>query len=113
MAADGAAGCRLARAGARPGGRRPACRVDVSSSRAVIEVSGPRARDLLAKGCGLDLHPRAFAPGHCAQTLLARLPIILDQLDPTPAYRLFAPASAARWVCDWLLDAAAEFAPPG
>lgn len=87
--------------------------VDVSSSRAVIELSGRRARDLLETGCGLDLHPRAFGPGQCAQTLLARLPVILDPLDATPRYRLFVPASAARWLCDWLIDAAADLAEPG
>ncbi len=81
----------------------------LSSSRAVIEIAGPRARDLLAKGCGLDLHPRAFGPGSCAQTLFARLPIILDQLSAMPAYRLFVRRSAARWLCEWLIDAAEEF----
>ena len=29
------------------------------------------------KGCSLDLHPRSFRPGQCAQTLLARGGIIL------------------------------------
>lgn len=89
---------------------RHAAVADLSSSRAVIELSGPRARDLLAKGCGLDLHPRAFAPGQCAQTLFAGLPVILDQLDTAPRYRLYVRASAARWLWDWIVDAAAEFA---
>jgi sarcosine oxidase, subunit gamma len=83
---------------------------DLSASRAVIEVSGPRARALLGKGCGLDLHPRAFGPGSCAQTLFAKLPVILDQLSAAPAYRLFVGRSAARWMGEWLIDAALEFA---
>jgi sarcosine oxidase subunit gamma len=82
---------------------------DLSASRAVIEISGRRARALLEKGCGLDLHPRAFAPGSCAQTLFAKLPVILDQLSAAPAYRLFVRRSAARWMCEWLIDAALEF----
>jgi sarcosine oxidase subunit gamma len=82
---------------------------DLSASRAVIEVSGHRARDLLAKGCGLDLHPRAFGPGHCAQTLFAKLPVIIDQLGAAPLYRLFVRRSAARWLALWLIDAALEF----
>jgi sarcosine oxidase subunit gamma len=82
---------------------------DLAASRAVIEISGPRARDLLAKGCGLDLHPRAFGPGQCAQTVFAKLPVIIDQLSPAPAYRLFVRRSAARWLADWLIDAAQEF----
>lgn len=82
---------------------------DLSASRIVIEISGTRARTLLEKGCGLDLHPRAFAPGCCAQTLFAGLPVILDQISAGPTYRLFLRRSAARWLCDWLIDAADEF----
>lgn len=88
---------------------RPAMVTDLSSSRAIIEIAGPRARTLLEKGCGLDLHPRAFGPGCCAQTLFARLPLILDQLSAAPSYRLFVRRSAARWLADWLIDAAEEF----
>jgi len=82
---------------------------DLSASRAVIEISGKRARALLEKGCGLDLHPRAFGPGSCAQTLFAKLPIILDQLSAAPSYRLFVRRSSARWLAEWLIDAALEF----
>ena len=82
---------------------------DLSASRAIIEIIGPQARALLEKGCGLDLHPRAFGPGLCAQTLFARLPVILDQLSPAPAYRLFVRRSSARWLARWLIDAAEEF----
>jgi sarcosine oxidase subunit gamma len=82
---------------------------DLSAARAVIEITGPRARELLEKGCSIDLHPRAFAPGNCAQTLFARLPVIIDQIAAAPAYRLFVRRSAARWLCDWLIDAAEEF----
>ena len=67
------------------------------------------ARSLLEKGCGVDLHPRAFGPGCCAQTLLARLPVIIDQLSVAPAYRVFVRRSAARWLVEWLIDAAEEF----
>lgn len=80
---------------------------DLSSSRAVIAVSGPAARRLLEAGCGLDLHPRAVAPGDCAQTLLARVPVIIDPVAPAPAYRVFVRRSLARWLAHWMIDAAA------
>lgn len=80
---------------------------DLSSSRAVVTVSGPAARRLLEAGCGLDLHPRAFASGDCAQTLLARVPVIIDQVAPAPAYRVFIRRSLARWLAGWMIDAAA------
>lgn len=83
--------------------------VDVSASRTVLDLNGPAAREVLEKGCPLDLHPRAFGPGRCAQTLLARAPIILHQTDGTPTYRLFVRASYARYLASWLMDAMAEF----
>jgi sarcosine oxidase subunit gamma len=86
-------------------GRRAAVS-DLSSSRAIIAIGGSAARALLAAGCGLDLHPRVFGPGHCAQTLLARVPVILDQLDDAPHYRVLVGRSYARWLCAWLVDAA-------
>ena len=82
---------------------------DLSASRAIIEIAGPRARDLLEKGCGLDVHPRAFGPGSCAQTLFAKLPVIIDQLSAAPAFRLFVRRSSAPWLAEWLIDAAEEF----
>jgi sarcosine oxidase subunit gamma len=88
---------------------RHASVTDLSASRAVIEITGPRARTLLEKGCGLDLHPRAFAPGQCAQTVFAKLPVIIDQLAAAPTYRLFVRRSAALWLAEWLIDAAEEF----
>jgi sarcosine oxidase, subunit gamma len=82
---------------------------DLSASRAIIEIAGTKARTLLEKGCGLDLHPRAFMPGYCAQTVFAKLPVIIDQTSAAPGYRLFVRRSAARWLVDWLIDAAEEF----
>jgi sarcosine oxidase, subunit gamma len=88
---------------------RHASVTDVSASRAIIEIAGAHARTLLEKGCGLDLHPRTFGPGQCAQTVFAKLPVIIDQLGPTPTYRLFVRRSAASWLVEWLIDAAQEF----
>jgi sarcosine oxidase, subunit gamma len=79
---------------------------DLSSSRAIIEIGGAGARDLFAAGCGLDLHPRVFVPAQCAQTLLARVPVILDQLDDAPRYHVLVRRSYARWLVDWMIDAA-------
>jgi len=86
--------------------RRRACLTDLSSSRRIIEIAGRHARALLEAGCGLDLHPRAFGPGQCAQTLLDRVPVILDQFGDAPHYRLLVRRSYAQWLVDWLIDAA-------
>ena len=44
---------------------------DQSDGRVVLEISGPRVRDVLAKGVMLDLHERDFRPGATAVTLMA------------------------------------------
>ncbi|HZK88879.1 MAG TPA: sarcosine oxidase subunit gamma family protein [Stellaceae bacterium] len=103
VVADGEATDLPARLSGAAGSR--AAVTDLSSSRTIVEIGGSAARDLLAAGCGLDLHPRAFAAGHCAQTLVARVPVILDQLDDAPRYRLLVRRSYAAWLIDWLIDA--------
>ncbi|MER7011634.1 sarcosine oxidase subunit gamma family protein [Saccharopolyspora sp. NPDC000359] len=83
--------------------------VDLSAHRTTIEVSGERARDLLSTGCALDLHPRAFPAGRCASTLLARAQVVLVCRDArAPRYWVLVRASFARYLADWLEDAAAE-----
>jgi sarcosine oxidase, subunit gamma len=83
--------------------------VDVSAQRTVIEVAGADARDLLLKGCALDLHTQTFAVGRCAQTYLARTQVVLLSRDRDPVYRVFVRASFASYLAEWLIDAAAEF----
>jgi sarcosine oxidase, subunit gamma len=83
--------------------------VDVSANRTTIELSGPHARDVLEKGMSIDLHPRSFGPGHCAQTLLARAQVIVAQVDAKPTYHVLVRGSFAPYLADWLVDAAKEF----
>jgi sarcosine oxidase, subunit gamma len=83
--------------------------VDVSANRTTLVLAGPRARDVLMKGCALDLHPRAFGPGRCAQTQIARTQVILEQTGDEPAYRLYVRPSFAAHLAAWLVDAMEEF----
>ncbi|GAA1986431.1 sarcosine oxidase subunit gamma [Catenulispora subtropica] len=83
--------------------------VDVSANRTTLELSGPAARDVLEKGCSLDLHPRAFGPGSCAQTLLSKVNVVLHQTGAEPTYHLLVRGSFAQYLADWLLDAMGEF----
>jgi sarcosine oxidase, subunit gamma len=84
--------------------------VDVSGQRTTIALSGPKSRELLGKGCAIDLHPRAFSGNRCAQTLLARAQVVLvADPDGPHDYWILARSSFARYVADWLLDAAVEY----
>jgi sarcosine oxidase subunit gamma len=82
---------------------------DVSAQRTVIEVAGADARELLLKGCALDLHPQTFAVGRCAQTNLARTQVVLFSRARQPVYWVFVRASFAEYLAEWLIDAAAEY----
>jgi sarcosine oxidase, subunit gamma len=74
--------------------------VDVSADRAVVELTGDNRMDLLTRGCGLDLHPRSWRDGMCAQTLLARVPVLLQEREH--ATRVFVRPSFAGHLVDWL-----------
>jgi sarcosine oxidase subunit gamma len=82
---------------------------DVSGNHAWLRLAGRNARDVLAKGCGLDLHPRRFQPGQCAQTLIVRCGVILHQLDDRPSYDVLPRRSFAEYLWMWLSDAVAEY----
>jgi sarcosine oxidase subunit gamma len=82
---------------------------DVSGQRTTLELSAPRARDVLAKGCSLDLHPRVFGPGRCAQTDVARANVVLHQLDDGPTFHLLVAGSLAAYLAAWLADALEDY----
>lgn len=89
-------------------GSEPGLVTEVAANRTVLELSGSRAREVLEKGCPVDLHPRAFSPGTAVSTTLARVPLLLWQTDED-AYCLLPRASFADYVARWLLDAMSEF----
>ncbi len=98
-----AAGLRSALAG------QHAAITDVTEGRTVIGLSGRNARDLLMKGCPLDVHRREFKPGDCAQSVLAKAIIILHQTSDAPAYDIYVERSFADYLWTWLEDAAEEY----
>jgi sarcosine oxidase subunit gamma len=86
--------------------------IDVSGQRTTLRLSGSHCRDVLAKGCALDLHPRAFGEGTAAETTLGQAGVILLAVDGSGAdYRILIRSSFARYLADWLLDAAEEYTP--
>jgi methylglutamate dehydrogenase subunit D len=83
--------------------------VDQSDGKAVLRISGPHARDTLAKGCSLDLHPRVFKPGTSATTPVALIDCVIWQVDETPTYDLAVPTSYAESFWSWLTASAGEY----
>jgi sarcosine oxidase subunit gamma len=76
--------------------------VDVTHNREIFRVA---RRDVLAKGCGLDLDPRVFPSGRCAQSLLARTQVILEAQGEEVL--VYVRPSYAAYLRAWLSDAAA------
>ncbi|MFJ8050623.1 sarcosine oxidase subunit gamma [Streptomyces luteogriseus] len=93
-------------------GPDPGSVVDVSANRTTLELSGPSARQVLEKGCPLDLHPRAFGPGRAVSTTVGPVAVLLWQVDDAPTYRLLPRSSFADFLARWLVDAMSEFSRP-
>jgi sarcosine oxidase, subunit gamma len=81
--------------------------VDVSANRVALELSGPSAKEVLSKGCALDLHPREWRPGMCAQTMLARAQVILHERSDSTG--ILVRPSFADYLVDWLIEAAGDW----
>jgi sarcosine oxidase subunit gamma len=89
----------------------PGSAVDLSANRTTFELAGPMAREVLEKGCPLDLHPRAFEAGTAYVTLIGSVPVILWKVADE-VYRILPRSSFADFLGRWLLDAMAEFKSP-
>ena len=77
---------------------------DVSAQRVGLRVGGSGAAEVLSFGCALDLHPRLFGVGACAQTLVARVPVVLVRTEPT-GYDILVRPSFASYLAAFLRDA--------
>ena len=83
---------------------------DVSAQRIGLRLTGARVRDVLARGCSIDLHPRVFGRGSSAQTMLGQAGVVLLALsDAADDFVVLVRSSFAGYLADWLLDAALEF----
>jgi sarcosine oxidase subunit gamma len=82
---------------------------DQHGGRTVLRLSGPRARDVLAKGLPIDLDPRVFPLGSAATSTISLMGVQLWQTDDTRSYdiAIFRSVSASFW--RWLTASAAEF----
>jgi sarcosine oxidase subunit gamma len=86
---------------------------DMTDGRAAFRLAGPNARDVLAKGTPLDLHPRAFPAGSSAQSLLAKVSVLIHLLDDDPergpSFDVYVARSFAQYLWTWLEDAGREY----
>lgn len=94
---------------------------DVTSYYTVIELAGPKSRDMLMKLTTLDLHRKAFTAGQVAGSMFARAQATLWQVDADdpqggtdggPVFRLFVRRSMADYLWCLLAEAGFEWGMP-
>ncbi len=84
--------------------------VDNTSGLTMLEITGENAADLLATDCPLDLHPRVFKPGQCAQTRLAKAGMTVAPKNDGNGFDVIIRRSFADYLLLWLLEARKAFA---
>jgi sarcosine oxidase, subunit gamma len=84
--------------------KRSCAVTDVSDANVTIVVEGVRAIDILIRGCGLDI--ALLGDDACTRTRFASVPIVLRRVA-MDRFELLADRAVARYVFDWLQDAAA------
>jgi heterotetrameric sarcosine oxidase gamma subunit len=80
-----------------------------TDSRVLLEVSGPRVRDVLAKGLPIDLHPASFQVGCVALTSASHIGVQLWQTAADPVYRIAVARSFFDSFWQWLASSACEY----
>ena len=83
--------------------------VDNSSGSTMLHIAGDNAGALLATDCPLDLHPREFKHGQCAQTRLAKAGMTVSPLADGAGFEVIIRRSFADYLLLWLQDAAIAF----
>jgi sarcosine oxidase subunit gamma len=80
-------------------------------SHAWLQLCGLHVAEVMAKLCGVDLRPQAFAPGSVAQTSAARINVIVINLgsEELPAFQILCDRASLEYFKGAVLDAMGEF----
>jgi len=81
---------------------------DISHSRAVIQIKGLQAREILKKGCPLNINE--FKTNNCAGTVFHGISIVVDLIDNNPdTFNLLTLRSFGESFYHHITDSALEF----
>ena len=81
---------------------------DISHSRAVIQIKGPEAKEILKKGCPLNFNE--FENNNCAGTVFHGITIVVDLIDNNPyTFNLLILRSFGESFYHHITDASLEF----
>ncbi len=82
---------------------------DQSGGYRIVSVSGASVRAVLAKGVGLDLHPRLFKAGDAAATIVSHVPVMLWRHAAADTFEFAIPRSFFGSFMSWLHASGLEF----
>lgn len=77
---------------------------DVSDARALFRLSGPNAREVLAKGAPVDMSPEAFRPGDIRRTRIGQVAAAFWMIDETTLH-IVCFTSVSGYLEEWLQNA--------
>jgi len=81
---------------------------DISHSRAVIQIKGFKAGEILKKGCPIDFNN--FKRNNCSGTIFQGINIVIDKIEDEPeTFNLFALRSFGESFYHGITDAALEY----
>ena len=81
---------------------------DITDAMTSLHLSGASVRQMLAKGCAIDLHKDYFKAGQCAQTTLSHAAVTLLALADDEMI-LLCRTSFTDYVVNYLCDASLEY----
>lgn len=96
-------------AGRAPG--EPVSVVDLTHGRALMRLTGPRAADVMAAVCGIDLSEAITPNGAAFRSAVAALAtdVIRDDIADVRSYLLHCERSSGQYLSDALLSAGRDF----
>ena len=81
---------------------------EISEAFSVLTLSGEHARDVLSKGCTIDMHPSATQIESVVQTNLAKAQVAIYHPKDND-FQIFVRRSFAEYLWTWLKDASFEY----
>ncbi|MCP5084218.1 MAG: hypothetical protein GY948_21230 [Alphaproteobacteria bacterium] len=81
---------------------------ELGHSRTILRVAGDAARDVLARGVPVDLHPDEFARSAFAQTGIHGISVLCTRSGPDQ-FDLIVPRNFAVVIYEWLEETAAQY----
>ena len=84
---------------------------DVSSGQTIVNVKGEKALELMNKGTTFDVHPGHFKPGQCAQTVFAKMNVLIfpRETDNHNEFDIIVRRSFSDFLGRWLINACNEY----